>query len=254
MELYYQKTGNGHPLIILHGLFGMSDNWISIARKLGEHYSVYLPDLRNHGRSPHHSIFTYVAMVDDLLEFMDTHELTTSHIMGHSMGGKVAMQFALDYPEKVDKLIIADIAPGAYHHSHDQLIDHMLDVNVSQYQSRSAIRLSLKEKIPDERILAFLLKNLHWKDKSSLGWKVNLEVIKENMEEIFRQIDSAHPFDKQTFFLKGELSKYITETHRTLIEKLFPHSQTKTIKGASHWLHAEKPVEFISMVEDFLKE
>ncbi len=252
MELYFQKTGQGQPLIMLHGLFGMSDNWMSIARILKEHYTVYVIDQRNHGRSKHHEVFNYEAMVDDLMQFMDTHQLKTIFLLGHSMGGKTAMQFAFDYPEKVEKLVVADISPAEYNHKHDRLIEVLLSVDLKKYQSRSEIRNALKEKMPDERIIAFLLKNLYWKDRSSLGWKANLEVIQDNLPEIFRALDNQEPFSKPTLFIKGSESHYITEDHIPLINKLFPKANIKTIDGTSHWLHAEKPKEFTKLVREFL--
>ncbi|MBW6478245.1 MAG: alpha/beta fold hydrolase [Bacteroidales bacterium] len=253
MELNYQHEGSGHPLIILHGLFGMLDNWISLSRKLAENFSVYTVDQRNHGRSQKHIVFNYHAMVDDLLEFMETHELESAFLLGHSMGGKTVMQFSFDYPEKVDKLIVADISPEEYNHNHDRLIEAMLSVDLSKYSSRSEVDKDLKEKIDNPRIRQFLLKNLYWKDRSSLGWKTNLEVIQENLPEIFRALDSEHPFKKPTLFIRGAESNYITDLHIPRIKELFPNSEIGTIDDASHWLHAEKPDEFLKITERFLK-
>ena len=252
MELNYQHAGSGHPLIILHGLFGMLDNWISLSRKLAENFSVYTVDQRNHGRSRRHEVFNYHAMVDDLLEFMETHEIESTYLLGHSMGGKTAMQFSFDYPEKIDKLIVADISPEEYDHRHDKLIDAMMSVDLSKYASRSDVDKDLKNKIASSRIRQFLLKNLYWKDRSSLGWKANLEVIQENLHEIFRALDSEQPFDKPTLFIRGAESNYITDVHVSRIKELFPDSEIETIDDASHWLHAEKPEEFLKITETFL--
>lgn len=253
MELNYQHEGSGHPLIILHGLFGMLDNWVSISRKLAERYSVYILDQRNHGRSGRHNVFNYHAMVDDLLEFMETHDLESAYLLGHSMGGKTVMQFSFDYPEKVDKLIVADISPDEYDHKHDKLIEAMMSVDLSKHSSRSEVDKELKEKINNPRIRQFLLKNLYWKDRSSLGWKTNLAVIQENLQEIFRALDSDRPFEKPTLFIRGAESHYITDIHVPLINELFPNSQIDTIDDASHWLHAEKPEEFLKITKTFLK-
>lgn len=252
MELNYQHEGSGHPLIILHGLFGMLDNWISLSRKLAENFSVYTVDQRNHGRSRRHEVFNYHAMVDDLLEFMETHEIESTYLLGHSMGGKTAMQFSFDYPEKIDKLIVADISPEEYDHRHDKLIDAMMSVDLSKYASRSDVDKDLKNKIASSRIRQFLLKNLYWKDRSSLGWKANLEVIQENLHEIFRALDSEKPFEKPTLFIRGAESNYITDVHVPRIKELFPDSEIETIDDASHWLHAEKPEEFLKITETFL--
>jgi esterase len=252
MELFYQKSGKGHPLIILHGLFGMSDNWISIAKALEENYTIYAVDQRNHGRSKHHEVFNYEAMVDDLHEFMEEQALKSAYLLGHSMGGKTAMQFAFDHPEKVDKLVVADISPDSYNHRHDKIIEALLSVDLEKHRSRAEIRKILNEKLPDERITNFLLKNLHWKDRSSLGWKANLEVIHANLQEVFRAVDTLDPFEKPTLFLRGGKSNYITDSHLPIIEHMFPKSDVKTIEGASHWLHAEKPEEFVQLLREFL--
>lgn len=253
MQLHYQHEGSGHPLIILHGLFGMSDNWITHARNLSEHFSVYALDQRNHGKSPRHNVFNYEAMVDDLHEFMETHSLDSAYLLGHSMGGKTAMQFAFDYPQKVDKLIVADISPDEYNHKHDRIIEAMLATDLSKYSSRSEVDKDLKDRVSDARIRQFLLKNLYWKDRSSLGWKANLEVIQENLTEIFRALDSNQPFKKPVLFIRGADSHYITDLHVLRIQELFPNARIETIDDASHWLHAEQPEKFHESVMDFLK-
>lgn len=252
MDLYYQHYGEGQPLIILHGLFGMSDNWVTHARRLADNYSVYTLDQRNHGKSGWNNVFNYEAMVDDLVNFLESQNLEKAHILGHSMGGKTAMQFALEYPGKVDKLIIADISADEYNHKHDVLIEAMLSVDLQKYASRSDVDKELERSVSDPRIRQFLLKNLHWKDRSSLGWKANLEVILENLPEVFKAIDSAEPFNKPALFVRGSDSPYILQKHIPRIKKLFPQSRIETIEGASHWLHAEKPEEFFHIVKKFL--
>lgn len=254
MQLHYHHQGQGPTLIILHGLFGMSDNWITHARKLAEVYSVYTLDLRNHGRSPHHNVFNYEAMVDDLVEFMETHSIPKAHLLGHSMGGKTVMQFAFDNPDKVEKLIVADISPEEYNHRHDKIIEAMLATDLHKYSSRSEVDADLKQRLPDARIRQFLLKNLHWKDRSSLGWKANLEVINENLPEIFRALHSPRPYKKPTLFIRGANSPYITDVHVPGIMELFPNAIIETIDNASHWLHAEQPDAFLQIVEQFLKD
>jgi esterase len=252
MQLHYQQFGDETPLIILHGLFGMSDNWVSLARRYAEDFSVYALDQRNHGKSGRHQVFNYEAMSDDLLEFMETHKIEQSHVLGHSMGGKTAMQFALEHPEKVNKLIVADISADEYNHRHDVLIDAMLSVELEKFGSRSEVEKELEKSVSDVRIRQFLLKNLYWKDRTSLGWKANLEVILENLHEVFRSIDASTPFQKPSLFIRGSESPYILEKHLPRITTLFPHSHIETIEGASHWLHAEKPEEFYQITLDFL--
>lgn len=253
MELYFQHFGKGQPLIILHGLFGMSDNWISLARQMAVNHSVYVVDQRNHGRSRHHQVFNYAAMVDDLLEFMDRHQLESAHLLGHSMGGKTVMQFAFDYPERVEKLVVADISPVAYNYKHYLLIEAMLSVDMARFGSRSQVEAELEKLIDNPRTRQFLLKNLYWKDRSSLGWKANLEVIQENLPEVFRAIESPLPFPKPTLFVRGGDSEYLQDTHLPLIQSLFPQSVVKTIPGASHWLHADEPEMFLELVMSFLQ-
>jgi esterase len=253
MQLHYQQYGNGHPLIILHGLFGMSDNWVTHARRLADDFAVYALDQRNHGKSGWHDVFNYEAMADDLLEFIDHHDLQNVFLLGHSMGGKTAMQFSLEHPDKVGKLIIADMSPDAYNHKHDVLIDAMLSVNLEKFNSRSEVEGELEKSVPDARIRQFLLKNLYWKDRISLGWKANLEVILENLPEVFKAIQSKNSFAKPTLFLKGAESPYIQNKHLSQIKELFPKSEVTTIEGASHWLHAERPEEFYNLTRNFLQ-
>jgi esterase len=253
MQLHFQHYGEGKPLIILHGLFGMSDNWVTLARRYADHYSVYTVDLRNHGKSGHHEVFNYEAMVDDLNEFMHDHDLKEAAFLGHSMGGKAAMQFSFDFPDMVTTLIVADISPDEYNHRHDLLIDIMLSVDLKNFSSRSEVEKELAAKDIDVRIRQFLLKNLYWKDRTSLGWKANLEVIGENLQHIFKALDSSDPFTKPTLFIRGSESPYIRDQHLPRIEKLFPGSTLETINGASHWLHAEYPEEFYNITLNFLK-
>ncbi len=253
MELYHQHYGEGKPMIILHGLFGMSDNWVSLARRFAGHYSVHVIDQRNHGRSGWHEVFNYEAMVDDLLEFLEAHQMESVLLLGHSMGGKTAMQFALDHPEKTEKIIIADISADEYNNKHDVIIDAMLSVNLDKFSKRSEVSNELKKTIEDQRIRQFLMKNLHWKDRSKLGWKANLEVIYENLPEIFRALDSSTPYEKPALFLRGSESPYIRQKHIPRIKKLFPSAKIETIEGASHWLHAEKPDAFYQHVMKFLQ-
>ncbi len=254
MELYHQHFGEGKPMIILHGLFGMSDNWVALAKRYAEDYSVHVIDQRNHGRSQWHDVFNYAAMVDDVLEFMESHQMESAVFLGHSMGGKVSMQFALDNPEKVEKLIVADISADAYNHTHDTFIEAMLSIEVEKYDKRSEVSKAMKEKIEDERIRQFLMKNLHWKDRSTMGWKANLKVIHENLHEVFRAMDAPMPFPKPTLFVRGGNSLYIRDKHIPRIKKLFSMASIETIEGASHWLHAEKPDEFYHLTMKFLRD
>ncbi len=252
MELNYKKIGYGQPLIILHGLFGMLDNWITIAKKLSENYLVYIVDLRNHGKSGKSNVFNYQAMSDDLLEFMNTHNINSSHLLGHSLGGKTIMQFAFDYPEKVNRLIIADISPAEYENKHQMIIDAMLAIDFNTVKSRKEVEKILSERIKSERLLQFLMKNLYRKDKTSFGWKTNLEAVLNNLNEIGKAIESETQYTGPALFIKGGRSDYITMKEMHLIKKLFPYAEIKTISGATHWLHADKPKEFTSLALNYL--
>jgi len=254
MELHYNEFGSGQPLIILHGLFGMSDNFASIAGELSRNYRVFTVDQRNHGRSGHSAVFNYEAMSDDLLSFLDQRGLESAHLLGHSMGGKTVMQFAFDYPEKVDRLIVADISPArrSGNDQHKNLIDIMLGVNLENYDSRVKVAYALEDQVSSFRVRQFLLKNLFWKDRSSLGWRLNLEVIRDNLQEIFREINPSGTFDKPALFLRGELSDYIRELDLEQIKKMFPKVEFETIAGGTHWLHADNPDDFIAAVRKFL--
>ncbi len=257
MELFYRETGEvgGQPLVILHGLFGMSDNWVSIAKELAdEGLHVYIPDQRNHGRSGHSDIHNYPAMVDDLLEFMDARELEMAYLMGHSMGGKTAMQFAFDYPERVQKLVVADMSPTLSQRGdiHTGIIDSLLQIDLGKHKSRQEVARAMQSKIANERLRHFLQKNLYWKDRGSMGWRVNLDAIGQNLQEIFEPIDAPVPFEKPSLFIRGGKSNYVPDEDIPRIHKLFPQARIKTLDGASHWLHAEEPASFTKEVSFFL--
>ncbi len=257
MQLYYREFGNDgdQPLVILHGLFGMSDNWVSMARRIAtEGFHVLVPDQRNHGRSGHSTIHNYPAMVDDLVEFLDARDKERIFLLGHSMGGKVAMQFSFDYPEMAEKLVIADISPASGTHGrvHTTIIDALLRVDLGAYDNRREALAGLRGLIANERLMHFLQKNLYWKDKGSMGWRMNLPVLKEHLSDIFSAIHSDTPFEKDVLFIRGGRSDYVPETDYPLIRSMFPNALIKTIPDASHWLHAEQPELFSRALFDFL--
>lgn len=259
MRLFYRDFGDDGslPLVILHGLFGMSDNWVSIARRISEEgFNVFVPDQRNHGRSGHSSIHNYEAMVDDLLEFLDERGFEKISLLGHSMGGKTVMQFAFDYPERVDKLIVADISPLPSSHGemHNKIIGKLLKLDLKQFDSRQDALEAMVPIISNDRLRMFLQKNLYWKDRASLGWRMNLEAIRDNLHEIFRGIESALPYEKPVLFLRGGASDYVKDEHIPEIKKLFPQASVRTVDGASHWLHAEKPDAFAKEAMFFLAQ
>ncbi len=254
MDLFYHEFGEGDNLIILHGLFGISDNWVGIGNNLSERYRVLIPDLRNHGRSFHSSVFNYPSMVEDLTEFFDAHIDGKAIVIGHSMGGKAAMNFALEYPEKVEKLIVVDISPEAYPYrqQHVHIIDAMKSVDFNVMKSRKDVDAHLKTLIKDERIRLFIMKNLYRLDRGRLDWRINLDAISLNLDSVFEGITHRSSYSGDCLFVRGGLSDYIIDEHIPAIMTLFPNAVIQTIEGATHWLHAEKPEELCSIFSEFL--
>lgn len=254
MKLFYRHFGEGQPLIILHGLFGISDNWVSIARRLGENYEVFVLDQRNHGQSPHSDTFNYYAMMDDLLEFMDDHQIVNPIVIGHSMGGKVAMTFALEHSQKVHRLIIVDMSTRKYQarQQHMDIMEAMKAVNFDQVHSRDDIEKQVSKVIKSRRIKLFVMKNLYRINQDRYAWRLNIKGIDTNMENVFEAIESPYTYDKPALFIKGGLSDYIMDEDHQLILKNFPKAEFTTIEGASHWVHAEKPKELCAVLSKFL--
>ncbi len=254
MELYTRIMGSGPPLIILHGLFGLSDNWVSIARRLSASYTVYLPDQRNHGRSPHHQVFNYYALSDDLMAFMDSREIDKAVLLGHSMGGKVAMHFALDYPEMTDKLIVADMGTGSYHVRpvHNKIMEAMESVDFDSLDTREAVEEHLSAYIDSRPLRLFIMKNLKRLPKGRLGWKPNLPVLKKSMGEIVEGLSPGPTYNQPTLFVAGGRSDYIKEADHQDIQKFFPKARIEVIPHGSHWLHADATEAFCDIVSHFL--
>ena len=252
MQLHFKSLGQGPPLIILHGLFGSLDNWMTHARTLASDFTVYLVDQRNHGKSPHSEEWNYLLMAEDLYELMDRETIYSSHILGHSMGGKTAIQFAMLYPERIDKLVIADMGVKAYVPHHVQIIRAMNAVELGQVSSRKEVDQKLAESIKDVGIRQFLLKGLGRNEEKAFSWKFNLKVLTEKYPEVLTQIDLVDPFGKPTFFIHGGKSNYILSKDKVEIRTYFPEVEFYEIPGAGHWLHAEAPEVFITKVREFL--
>ncbi len=255
MKLFFRHYGSGQPLIIMHGLLGMSDNWVTLAKRLSENYSVFLPDLRNHGQSPHSMEFNYKVMADDLGEFIVDNNLKDPVIAGHSMGGKVAMLFALNNPEVVKALIIVDMSPVAYD-NHDYnfgIVSAMMSVNMNAVNSREEVSKALERNIPQEVTRLFVMKNLHRKAAHQFEWRINLSAISNNLPDLVASIESNKKYSKPALFVRGTNSEYIEESHYPLIRKMFPNSEIIPIEGAGHWVHAEKPDETLEAFDSFLK-
>ncbi len=251
-ELHSTIIGNGQPLLILHGYFGMSDNWKSLGNELAENFEVHIIDQRNHGRSFHSDDFDYELLVEDLYNYIQQHHLEQINLLGHSMGGKVAMLFAVTYPEFVNKLIVADISPKFYKPHHQQILAALNAVNFSIYDTRKKVEEVLKMYISEEEVLQFLLKNVFWKGKRTLGFRFNLQSLTENNSEVGIALPSFTHFDGDTLFLKGENSTYITTEDTTLITTHFSNSKIVTVKNAGHWPHADNPTQFFAEVVSFL--
>ncbi len=251
MKLYSQISGKGEALIIMHGVFGMSDNWQTLGRKWAEQYEVHLLDMRNHGRSPHSDEFSYELMSDDLVEYMDDHNINKARIIGHSMGGKVAMLFSVLNPERTEKLVVADIAPKPYKPHHQQILQALqgLDLDTIKTRSESDEQFGIK----DEGTKQFLLKSLYWKEKNQLAWRFNLAVIAREIEKVGEPLPGQAIFYGPTLFVRGGNSGYIKDEDIDEIQMHFPEAKLQTIDGAGHWLHAEKPREFFALVDEFLK-
>ena len=254
MRLFCRKFGNGQPVIILHGLFGMSDNWVNFGRQLSEEYSVYIPDMRNHGQSPHSRIFNFPALEEDLRELLEEHGLSNIYLIGHSLGGKTAMMFALHYPSLVKKLIIVDISlrktpPGQ---EQQKLLNAMLSIDFNGVTSRSGVEEQLQVQVKSSKLRQFLLKNVYWRDRRNLGWRLNLTSINENMLSIFEDVNVPGIYPGPTLFIRGGLSDYILDSDLPQLEMKFPGAEVHTIAKASHWVHADAPGEFFELVKQFL--
>ncbi|MGB3144852.1 MAG: alpha/beta fold hydrolase [Maribacter sp.] len=237
--------GEGKPLCILHGFLGMLDNWKTLGTQYAEiGFRVHLIDQRNHGKSFHSEDFNYDILADDLKRYLEFHNIEKTNLIGHSMGGKTAMQFACSYPEKVEKLLIADIAPKYYPPHHQQIIDGLNAIKVDTLTSRTEADKQLKKYISDFGTRQFLLKNLNRTENKKLAFRFNLSVLSERMEEIGENISSSESFDGPTLFLKGDRSEYVTNQDTAEIKKHFPKAKVETIENAGHWLHAENPDQF----------
>ncbi len=268
MELFYRKYGEaGPPLIIVHGLYGSGDNWIAIARELAAGFEVYVVDQRNHGQSPHTEIHDYPSMRDDLRDFMDGQGIDKAVLIGHSMGGKTIMSFALSWPERVQSLISIDIAPKSYHNlaldshaaaNHARMIDAMLELDMSVAESREEVDLAIRPKIGSDRVRSFLLKNVRRDKEGAFYWRINLKALKDNLDPILDglEVDSAIAEGGITgfpaLFISGANSDYIKPEDLGLIRSIFPVADIVTIPNAGHWVHAEQPVLLVKTIKYFL--
>ncbi len=250
MQLHYKSVGQGQPLILLHGLFGASDNWGTIAKHFSQHYQVISVDLRNHGQSPHDNSQTYANMAEDIKALCEQLALDPIHLIGHSLGGKVAMQFATLHPKRVQKLVIVDMAMRAYQDEHTHLIDAMLALDLKAINTRSAADKALSQHIKNTMIRQFLLMNLVKSDEG-LTWRINLPALKANFPELLQAVCESAQYDKPCLFIHGEKSDYVQESDITHISMHFAQATFASLP-TDHWVHAEQPTAFINLVESFL--
>ncbi len=252
MKLHFRTLGSGFPLLIMHGVFGSSDNWQTLGKIFAHKFKVYLIDLRNHGNSPHNNEFSYEAMAKDVLELMADEHISYAHILGHSMGGKVAMQLATQHPKKIDKLIVVDIAPKYYPPHHQQIFDGFHSVNLEKLANRKDADKQMAAVITNVGIRQFILKNLIRKKDGFFGWKLHVHAIEKAVKKLSEGLERDTTFDGHTLFIAGGNSDYISENDHPLIKNHFPKAIISSVEGASHWVHADKPDELSKMVIQFL--
>jgi pimeloyl-ACP methyl ester carboxylesterase len=254
MKLNYKKLGEGHPLIILHGLFGSLDNWMTLAKKWSEKYEVWIVDQRNHGQSPHSDDFDYQLMAEDLKDLIEEHSIEKPIVLGHSMGGKTAMEFAVNNPDSLAKLLVVDIAPVSYQVHHYDIIEALESVDLNKVQSRKDAEEHLQKKIKEFGVRQFLLKNLYRKAKNEYAWRFNLPVIKKQIVPISEWSISDKSYNGDTLFVSGEKSAYILPEYGAEIAGKFPNYELEEIANSGHWIHAEAPDEFSKVVESFMEK
>ncbi|WP_415902870.1 alpha/beta fold hydrolase [Neptuniibacter sp. QD29_5] len=252
MKLNYQIHGEGEPLIILHGLFGTLENWGAQIKVLSEHFQVIAADMRNHGRSPHSAEIDYELMASDIAELMQDLKLNKAHIIGHSMGGKAAMQFAITHPELIAKLVIVDIAPVEYTPHHDDVFKGLFSVDLASLKSRSDADKQLADYVDELGVRAFLLKNLYRTKDKKFAWRMNLDALHSQYSNI-SAAPQGNPYTNPVLFIKGAKSDYLLPKYRDAVLGLFPKADYKIIQSAGHWPHAEKPAEFTQLILDYLQ-
>ena len=254
MQLNYKTYGDTGPhLVILHGLFGNLDNWQTLARRWASDYTVVLVDLRNHGRSPHAEEMTYPLLAQDVAELLETLTIDRCHLLGHSMGGKVAMQAALAYPTLVEKLIVVDMAPRQYGRGHDDVFAALHALDPAALSDRSEADEAMQPHMADAGVRQFLLKNLTRRDDTGFRWRMNLEVLDRDYEQLIAPIGTlGQTYSGPALFVRGGKSDYIRDDDWPGVLAHFPQARLATVAGAGHWVHAEAPGELEKLVRGFL--
>ncbi len=253
LSLHFKSSGQGPALIVLHGLFGSLDNWATLAKAFAEDHSVFLVDQRNHGRSPHAEPWDYPTMAEDLHDFMDQQGIMQAHLLGHSMGGKVVMTFAGAYPERIDRLIVADMGIRQYQPHHQEILKALTELDLANLSSRQDAQDFLASQIQDPSVVAFLLKSLGRDEEKMFQWKFHLKVIARDYDHILAPVSLDFAFEGPTLFLTGADSNYVRKEDHEEIKQHFPAATFEEIKGAGHWIHADQPVAFTESVLGFLR-
>ncbi|MEM7572153.1 MAG: alpha/beta fold hydrolase [Bacteroidota bacterium] len=251
--LNYKSFGQGPPLLILHGLFGTLDNWQTLAKRWAEEYTVILVDQRNHGRSPHLDAHNYPVMAADLAAFMEQEWIHEAYLLGHSMGGKTAMQLAMEHPDLIKALVVVDIGPQAYPGGHDTIFAALRSLDLDSIDSRNEAAAHLAQSIEEAGVRQFLLKNLSRRPEGGFRWKMNLEVLYRDYPRILEKIEGP-AYEGPTLFVRGADSGYIRDTDWPTAQSLFPAAQLATVQNSGHWVHAEQPAILFDLVRDFLQE
>ncbi len=253
MKLYARQQGAGEPLISLHGLFGSQENLGMINRSLAQSFCVHGLDVRNHGRSPHAEAMSYELMAADVLEYMDDHGLEKVHLLGHSMGGKIAMTLALMIPDRILSLVIVDIAPVTYQQRrHDAILKGLSSLDLNALKGRAEADLHMHNFVEEKDVRQFLLKNLYKTESGKFAWRVNLSSIVKHYDAIMIGQESDRSYSGKTLFIKGGDSDYIQPEHQEQVLKLFPNASVRVITGAGHWVHAQKPELVVRTIQRFM--
>jgi pimeloyl-ACP methyl ester carboxylesterase len=251
MKLYFRKIGEGKPLVMLHGVFGSSDNLFTVSKAIAEQgFTVYTLDARNHGQSPRSETFDYNAMAADLDEFLTDNNIENPVILGHSMGGKTVMQYAMNY-DNFEKLIIVDIAPKFYPTHHNHIIEGLKAIDLTKVESRNDATAIFKDYVADFGEQQFLLKNLYRTDEGGFDWRINIPVISKSINQVGEELVNTRTVEKPALFMRGGDSPYIQDEDIPAIKTIFPNAEIQTIAGANHWVHATKPEKFVESVFEF---
>ena len=254
-KLNSKMIGSGPPIIILHGLFGMLDNWLTLAKKLeGAGYMPILIDLRDHGRSEKTDDISYNLMADDLYHFMEENWIHDAIVIGHSMGGKVALQFTKNHESMVSKLIVVDIGIKRYEAGHEDVMDALESVDLDTVETRQDVENVLMASLGEVSTVQFLMKSLTRKKEGEYEWKMNLPLLRKNYNNILSEITFEYPIDTPTLFVKGGTSPYILSEDVKSIQKVLPNASIQIIDNAGHWVHADQPDELFKIIYSFIKE